>query len=72
MKKANSGDVEAEAELARKFAINGDFASSIKWNLRAASHGSSAAMLALSSLYRNGNGVSVDFNEANMWLIKSA
>ena len=72
MRRANNGDVEAEAELARKYAINGDFSASVQWNLRAASHGSSAAMLALSSLYRNGNGVPANQNEANTWLVRAA
>lgn len=72
MRRANNGDVEAEAELARKYAISGDFASSVQWNLRAASHGSPAAMLALSSLYRNGNGVPANMDEANKWLLKAA
>lgn len=72
IQRANSGDVEAEAELGRQFALKGDFAASIQWNQRAASHGSGAAMLALWSLYSNGNGVSADKNEANKWLVRAA
>lgn len=72
MRRANNGDAEAEAELARRYANNEDFESSVQWNLRAASHGSSAAMLALWSQYSNGNGVQANQTEANKWLIKSA
>lgn len=70
--RANKGDVEAEAELAREFALKGDYNSSLQWNLRAASHGSSSAMLALWSIYSNGNGVPANQIEANRWLMKSA
>lgn len=70
--RANNGDVEAEAELAREFANKGDYNSSLQWNLRAASHGSSSAMLALWSIYSNGRGVPANQNEANKWLVKAA
>ncbi len=70
--KANNGEVEAEAELGRQYALKGDYKTSVDWNLKAASHGSGAAMMALYSLYSNGNGVAKNEAEAKQWLIKAA
>lgn len=72
IRKANNGDVGAMEELGREYAIKGNFGQSIEWNQKAASKGSGAAMMALSSLYRNGSGVSVNLNEANKWLKAAA
>lgn len=72
IKKANYGDVTAMEELGRQFSMNGDYSKSIAWNRKAAEMGSGSAMLALSSIYRNGFGVQVNISESNMWLKKSA
>ena len=72
MERAKHGDADAEAEIARQYAMKGDWNSCIEWNRRAIEHGSIGAMVALSSIYRKGNGIPADEEEANRWLIKAA
>lgn len=72
IRRANSGDVAAMEELGREYARKGNYGQSIEWNQKAASKGSGAAMMALSSIYRNGSGVAANMSEANKWLKMSA
>ena len=68
---ASQGDVEAEFELGRRYALGAgverDFAEAVKWYRRAAEKGHAKAQYNLGSCYQYGLGVETNKDEAQKW-----
>ena len=71
-KKAKTGDVESQYELAMKYRVKDDDENYIKWLSSAASLGHAPAQCDLGLCYLRGRGVSKDNEQALLWLSKSA
>jgi hypothetical protein len=68
---AEQGDIAAQMELARLYFIMDKKVEAAAWVHRAAEAGDANAQLALSMLYKQGNGVEQDLSQSTEWLKKA-
>ena len=54
------------------FGVAKDYAEAVKWYMKAAEQGNSAAQYNLGLMYKNGNGVAKDRGGARKWFQKAA
>jgi TPR repeat protein len=84
IRKAESGDAEAQFRLGRMFEqglgrmfdtgrfVRQDYKEAVKWYTKAAEQGDAGAQNNLGQCYRRGQGVPQDYKEALMWLTMAA
>ena len=69
---AEAGDVTAQYYLGDFYFNTQKFEGAIKWYRKAAAQGHAKAQYSLGYMYRNGLGVSKDYNKAFYWFTKAA
>lgn len=75
-KSAQSGDIDAQKQLARRYAFGDGIpqndAEARFWYSRAADSGDTATQIGLASLYYDGRGVGQNYNQAFIWFNRAA
>lgn len=70
--KAESGDVEAQFDLASEYWEKGDYEQAFLWCKKAAEQGDVTAQLNLGLMYKEVEGVLQDYEQAFYWYKRSA
>ncbi|KAK8896208.1 hypothetical protein M9Y10_014103 [Tritrichomonas musculus] len=68
---AKEGNVDAMVGLAKRYQLDDETESAIKWYTRAANHQNAQAQMELGTIYMNGDGTDVDLEKAEEFLNKS-
>ena len=72
IKKAESGDVEAQCFLANHYHSKGDYSQALSWYHKAAEQNNTDAQLILGNCYYDGLGIEEDYQQAFYWYEKAA
>ena len=71
IKRANKGEAEAQFRLGKIYYDSKDYTQALHWFTKSAEQGNYNGLSAMGTLYRNGHGVTQDFNKAIVFFIKA-